>query len=110
MPDTGALGGQPEARALENRLGHPVGKGEGDREQGEQDDVRQHARRRPELDQGRRDEDAEADTGCGRDAVGEPDTGGVAARMQVEKRRAGRAQRGTGRETLKAAGDEQPRG
>ena len=47
-----------------------------------------------ELDERRRDEHAEADAARAGDAVGEADAGRVAARVQVEQRRAGGAQRG----------------
>ena len=52
----------------------------------------------------------EADAAGRGGGVGEPDSGRIAARMQVEQRRAGRAQRRAGGETLDAAGDEEPGG
>ena len=74
------------------------------------DRVRRDARRRAELDERRGDEDAEPETGRRRDAVRQPDARRVAARVEVEQRRARRAQRGAGREALHAAGDEEPGG
>ena len=71
-------------------------------------DVRQHARRGHELDERGGDEHAEARAAGARDAVGQPDARRVAARVQIEQRGAGGAERGAGRQPLHAAGDEEP--
>ncbi len=108
--DARAGDGEPEARALEHRLRHPVRARQGDRDEGEQDEVRQEARFPADLDERRRDEDPEPDADGRGGRVGEPDAGRIAARMQVEQRRAGRAQRCAGGEPLDAAGNEEPGG
>ena len=105
----GPLRRQPRARALGDRLGHQQRAHEGDREQHEQRDVGQHARRGRELHEHRRDEHAEPHAAGADDAVGEADARGVAARVQVEHRGRGGAEREAGGDALDAARDEQPR-
>jgi len=107
--NTRALRGQAETRPGRDRLGHEQRADEGYGEEDEQHDVRQHARGREQLDQRRRDEDTKADAAGAGHAVGQPDAGGIAPRVQVEERGARRTQRQAGREALQAACDEQPR-
>ena len=90
-------------------LGHQQRADEGDREQDEQDDVGQHARRGRELDERGGDQHAEAHAARADDAVGEADLGRVAVRVQVQQRGAGGAEREAGGDALDAARDEQPR-
>src|SRR5262249_60290407 len=81
---------------------------EGD--QDEEDEVRQEAWPPADLDEGRRDEDPEADARSCRRAVRERDADRVAARMKVEQGCARRAEGQAGREALQPAGDGEPRG
>src|SRR5512133_1174286 len=94
--------------ALGDRLGHPPDALEGDREEHEQRYVGKHARGGQELDEGSRDEHAEAQAPGAHDAVGQPDAGGVAPWVQIEQSGARRAERGAGGQPLHAAGDEEP--
>ena len=96
-------------RRFEHGLRHPVDADERDREQDEQQDVRQHRGAEPSWtsDAGR---GSRGKTRRARDGVREPTLAGISAWVQVEERRARRTDRGTGREALYAAADEEPGG
>jgi hypothetical protein len=100
------LDGDAERLAVLDGLGHQVGAGERDRDQREQDEVREKARLQADLHERGGDEHAEADADGRGSAVGERDAGGVAAGMQVEQRRACRTEGCAGGDSLEA-GDEE---
>ena len=96
------------ARSLD-RLRHQQRADEGDREEDEHDDVGQDARGGGELDERRA---RRGRRGPCRPALAtplvRPDAGRVAARVQIQQRGAGGAEREPGRDALDAARDEQP--
>ena len=101
---------EPKARALGHRLRHADAPAKAIANRPSSTTYGNTRGADPSCTSDRRDEDAEPEADRARDGVREPDTGRIAARMQVEERGARRAQRGAGREALEAAGDEQPGG
>ena len=99
---------QPHPPARADRLGHRQRPDECDREQREQHDVREHARRREQLDRGGGHEHSEPEPAGAHHAVREADGRRVAAWVQVEHRGARSAEREARREPLQPARHEQP--